>query len=469
MANVYANRIEQNTPYGSMTYDTTGYMKIDPKTGHVEQLDDLESMPQVKTAEEFSRDREGFRNYNEYLANSAKYIPIQQQNVELSPEQQQLLDIQQKQDIDSATINNDALSRVGEQMGQGFNPEGLADFTTNIDGRQMQGLSLYGNPALQEGFNKSDLSFDGNTPLTGRGDYSADRTKVEDAIYSRMDRKFDQDEEAMHSRLANQGIVQGSEAWNREIDRFNEAKNDGRMQAIMAGGQEQSRLVGLDQSARQMENQEDIARTQMNNQSAQQLAQFKNNARMQAMQEDVTSTQVNNQNQSTLFNQDMQRGQFGNQTRGQQLSEALTRRQLPMNEYASLRSGQQITNPSFNDFYKTNIQGGDVQGAIQQHYQDTVSMKNANAAAKANETNQWIQGGMQAAQLGMMAFSDRRLKRNIHKFGTMRNGLNVYRFNYLWSDQTQIGVMADEVEKVKPELVYDIGGFKAVNYAGVGC
>ena len=60
--------------------------------------------------------------------------------------------------------------------------------------------------------------------------------------------------------------------------------------------------------------------------------------------------------------------------------------------------------------------------------------------------------------------SDIRIKENIIPVGNYR-GLGVYEYNYVWSPQRWIGVMAQEVEKVLPDAVVEIGGIKHVNYA----
>ena len=49
--------------------------------------------------------------------------------------------------------------------------------------------------------------------------------------------------------------------------------------------------------------------------------------------------------------------------------------------------------------------------------------------------------------------SDVRLKDNIQKIGTSINGHNIYRFRYNNSAQENIGVMAQEVQRKKPEAV----------------
>ena len=70
---------------------------------------------------------------------------------------------------------------------------------------------------------------------------------------------------------------------------------------------------------------------------------------------------------------------------------------------------------------------------------------------------------------GLFAMSDRRLKTNITRVGTLDNGLPVYEFCYVGSDEVHTGCMADEVEKVVPAAVMTgADGFKRVNYSMVG-
>lgn len=61
-------------------------------------------------------------------------------------------------------------------------------------------------------------------------------------------------------------------------------------------------------------------------------------------------------------------------------------------------------------------------------------------------------------------FSDERLKEFIEPVGELYDGTNVYRYNYIGDPTPRIGLMAQEVEKVRPDAVVEIGGFKAVDY-----
>jgi len=49
---------------------------------------------------------------------------------------------------------------------------------------------------------------------------------VEGYITPRLDERFGQEEEAIRTRLAQQGLTSGTEAWNREMERLGRSKND---------------------------------------------------------------------------------------------------------------------------------------------------------------------------------------------------------------------------------------------------
>lgn len=71
---------------------------------------------------------------------------------------------------------------------------------------------------------------------------------------------------------------------------------------------------------------------------------------------------------------------------------------------------------------------------------------------------------MSAAPAAAMS-SDRRLKTDIKRVGTLDNGLSVYLYRLRGDPVARIGLMADEVEKVHPgAVVTGLTGFKAVFY-----
>lgn len=57
----------------------------------------------------------------------------------------------------------------------------------------------------------------------------------QDALMARLSPKYQQDEDALRQRLANQGLVAGTEAFNNEFRQFNQGKNDAYSQAGLLG------------------------------------------------------------------------------------------------------------------------------------------------------------------------------------------------------------------------------------------
>jgi hypothetical protein len=66
-----------------------------------------------------------------------------------------------------------------------------------------------------------------------------------------------------------------------------------------------------------------------------------------------------------------------------------------------------------------------------------------------------------------LAGSDVRMKDNI-KYAGVKNGFNLYEFNYLGSDNRYRGVMAQEVMKQRPDAVESRNGVYWVNYGALG-
>jgi hypothetical protein len=110
---------------------------------------------------------------------------------------------------------------------------------------------------------------------------------------------------------------------------------------------------------------------------------------------------------------------------------------------------------------------------------------NSGISAGINGLGQYSQLGIQAANvnaqndpfstiLGAAAgvgtarlLSDRRLKKDIQKLGEMSDGLGVYQYEYVWGGGTRIGVMADEVLKLRPHAYAQMGDYGAVDYAAL--
>jgi len=109
------------------------------------------------------------------------------------------------------------------------------------------------------------------------------------------------------------------------------------------------------------------------------------------------------------------------------------------------------------------MQGNAAYGA-----QTSIGNANANAdlAKNAADQNIWgaIMNGAKLATSVAPMFSDERLKEDIEPVGELYDGSNVYRYRYKGDATPRIGLMAQEVEKVRPDAVTEIAGYKAVDY-----
>ena len=99
----------------------------------------------------------------------------------------------------------------------------------------------------------------------------------------------------------------------------------------------------------------------------------------------------------------------------------------------------------------------------------------AAAAAKTGENAENASNADKAADAAnsnnVIKFSDTRLKRAIHRVATLRNGMKLYSFQYLWSNQTYLGVMAQDLlatPEWRKAVILQPSGFYAVDYTRLG-
>jgi hypothetical protein len=146
-------------------------------------------------------------------------------------------------------------------------------------------------------------------------------------------------------------------------------------------------------------------------------------------------------------------------------------RNEPINTLNAIRSGSQVTNPSYisNISQQATTQGADLLGASQMGYNAQMGDFNAKQASQAN-FNQGLMG-LGAAAIPLM--SDIRTKENIEPIGIAHNGLTVYKYEYkdefkdnaLAGHGIHYGYMAQEVEQVFPYAVKTLDdGYKVVDY-----
>lgn len=141
-----------------------------------------------------------------------------------------------------------------------------------------------------------------------------------------------------------------------------------------------------------------------------------------------------------------------------QLANQLTIRNQPFNEVSAfLQGAPAMPTPQFQNTPAYQVGAPDIAGLINQNYQNQVNA--------ANASNSSLSSGLFGLGSALIGLSDRRFKTDIKRVGKTDDGLPVYTFRYVAGGPIIMGVMADEVQDVKPEAVHNVGGVSFVDYA----
>ncbi|PDT42995.1 MULTISPECIES: tail fiber domain-containing protein [Sinorhizobium] len=411
VANGYMGNVNQVTPDGSLSYSYTTQKWTDPLSGNVYDL------------------------------------PVATATQKLSEMQQKIKDQNDVASLNLATLATSQSSRLNDLLGK---PMDISKAPVAGDPSKLrlpQYQQFAAGPRLQTSIgNAGDIMRSYETDF--------DTSTYENALMARLNPQLERDRAALETRLANQGLQPGSEAYNRAIDEANRTSNDARIAAVLNAGQEQTRLANV---ANQKASFENAAQAQAYGQALQN-ADFGNNANQQMYQNGQSATAANNALQDQSFNAQQAQINAQNTARSNYLNEQYASRNQPINEIAALLSGAQVTSPNFVQTQGQSIQPVDYAGLVQQNYQNQMAAYNARQQAGGNLLD---------SLLGFLPKSDRRAKKNIEKVGRLK-GHNLYEFQYKGeptSGPKHIGVMAQEVEKTRPEAVLrGADGMRRVDY-----
>lgn len=212
-------------------------------------------------------------------------------------------------------------------------------------------------------------------------------------------------------------------------------------------------------------NTQNLAQQQFQNQDLANQRGFENRNLVGQQQNQILQQNQTNQNSAAQqgFQNQLTAGQFGNQARQQSIAEILQQRNQPLNELAALRQGTQVQMPQGTGNTSTpNLQAPDIMGAYQNQYLGQLGNYNSQVAQQ-NSLNSLL--GQGASLAAMYFMSDERLKTDIIPLGKTEKGFNLYSYKLL--GVPEIGVMAQEVQKTRPDAVAQLGEFLAVDYSKV--
>lgn len=364
----YANRPQQNTPWGSSEWSTQRV--IDPSTG--------------------------------------KPVTKWQQDITLEPSQQRALDSQMNITEGRSHIAEGLIGRAGADLQNPMDYNGLPDAAgapdvPNFYGTNLPQMGALPDPsAAPDNLPKGATAYEDLQSWTGLSDPKYD-SNFADVQYNRqmslMQPQMERDRSALDNRLRNQGLTPGSEAYDNAMKKMGdqqfEQKNRLSADSVRFGqdmrqdqfGRElatanyNTSLRGGQFGELERLQQQANAGTEAEFKRSMEVGRYQDSQRQQLSQEQLAFG-------GQGFQQQMQAAGFQNSLRQQALAEEAQRRGISINEMNALMTGQQVSMPGMPDFMSATksqapqfLQAATAQGNFdQQTYGTAVGFANSLAS-----------------------------------------------------------------------------------------
>lgn len=350
-------------------------------------------------------------------------------NVTLSPEGQQLLDQEMATSLGLGSAITSGLERVQDEFSKPIDtsglPNGVAWDPWNLAENPIE---LGAAPDLENSYQRFGLDDRLATASKAQGSFDksldavndtlanpfsfdelgarpeandAMRKRIEDALYERMagrlNPRFAEEQNAMEARLANQGITTGSQAWGSEWDTFGRGKNDAyttaMQEAIMGGGTEMERLLGAELATRNQGINEITALRDRPFTEAERAGGLSGGAFNEVLASQGAGAsdygtqwagRMNELNEHTALRDQTieERGMLAGE-RAQLLGEEYTGRNQVLNELNALRTGAQVTPPTFSAQQTgANVGAAPVAQSVYNSYQGELGGYNAGVGSQ---------------------------------------------------------------------------------------
>lgn len=365
----------------------------------------------------------------------------------LTPEAQSTLEAQQRVERALAGLGEQAIQRVGDVYGTQFRPEGLPQQQFALQRGQLPtapdlaGMGQFqrgaaaealpttpditamgragGGPAAPEQIAGADLGgLQGVSYGPQEGQYGMARGFVptqrlqqgvdtqglaelpvsagmtgQQAILSRLNPQLQRERASLENQLRNQGLVPGGEAYNREVELFNQRANDLTQQAALQG-------LGLDAQMRAQGFSERQIQAELANQARQaqfgmgvQQAGLYNQAIAQNLAQGMGLAEARNRAQAQDFQQRLAAGQFGRE--GQQMAfqmgqtaQQAQNQALAQNQAAAMQQYQAQLGRQQQGFGQQMDLAGLYNAALAAQQQSGLQQAQAQAALQAQGFNQ---------------------------------------------------------------------------------
>lgn len=306
----------------------------------------------------------------------------------LSPSQQALLD---SSNSISQSLANLGQTQVGNVADSITNPLDFSNLPT-VQNNALQ-TSAGVNPQFKSSVSSGPIQGQVNTSavpsLVGGNQLAGAMTAAQQASYNQqavyLNPQWQQSNSDLANKLAQQGVLQGSDAYNRAMSNQSlsqtQAYQNANDNSVAQGNAAEAQLYGQGLSS----NQNAYGQAVTN-------GSFSNAAQAQGFGQNYQNAELGNQVAQNEFNNGLQNAELNNSASGQAYSqslgarnqginELLTQQSNPLNILNSLRSGSQVTSPTFGSTPTENVAGTDVAGAINNAF-------NANLGAYNSQVSQ---------------------------------------------------------------------------------
>lgn len=316
------NMTNQNTPYGSVSYNQTGtntFTGADGKTY---------SLPQFTQTTTLNPEQQSTLNYTQGAANNIAQTAQSLSNSGLS-------NLSQPVDTSGAPA-------LQSSLGSSYSTSPGSNYSSSLGSGYQTGLG-------------SDYQ------TSFGGDVSQAYNDAKSAVMDQLTPTLDRNSEQSRAQMIASGIRPGTAAYSANEQTIGDNYTRAANQATETAQSVQNQLFNQQQQQAQFTNQSLLDQGNFTDQALASQMQLQNQAALQG--------------QGFSNDAALQQAQFGNSANSQWLQNYYTQRDQPLNELGALLSGSQVTNANSatSATPQTQVGGVDYSGMVEQNYQNQLA------------------------------------------------------------------------------------------------
>lgn len=378
----WANRPDQNTPFGSEKWTTS-----------IDQTAYDRAMADWRASGSDPKTRPAVNSYTKWTSNTT-----------LTPEQQAALNAQQQVQMNQSNLAQQMQGQVADQMKNGFTAPQMQDYMNGVGSVNMQyqgfNPNLPGVNANAAGAMASAGSVNQNAPQFSDATAQAGSKAAYDASTALLKDQWSQDTDAMDSKLRMQGLTPGTEAYNNAMQNLSrtqaQQQNQLASQSVMTGNQMANQNYASSLAGYQ-------AGLGAQNQAYSQAANtynLGNEAQQQAYNQAIASYGANQSAQQQYNAAQAQQYQQAMNNYGTAYQTAYQNYLQPLNSMNAVLSGNQVSMPTMPGFTAAGYTpGADYSGAA-----SSLGQYNSGVAAQNSANNSSTMGLVGSAAMAAAVY-----------------------------------------------------------------